>query len=127
MYYFFKYLGWVNITLLVLIVTHFILIRVNRIGFSNKNKVLRKISILMSKIHPLLTIILTITAFLHGFNLAGGIRPHSGYIAFLAILLQGIFGVLVKFTKKKPILLIHRFTGLAIVITVLVHVILMKT
>jgi len=127
MYYFFKYLGWVNISLLVLIITHFILRRVNKFGFKNKNKTLRKISMTMSKLHPYLTGLLVVTAFLHGYNLAGGIRLHSGYIAFAAILLQATFGALVKFKKKKPILIIHRITGLLLVISVFIHVILMKT
>lgn len=127
MYYFFKFLGWVNITLLVLIITHFMLRRVNKYGFKNKSKLLRRISIFMSKIHPYLTGLLLVSAFLHGFNLAGGIRLHSGYIAFAAILLQASFGALVKFKKKKPILITHRIIGLLLVASVFVHVILMKT
>jgi len=127
MYYFFKYLGWVNITLLVLIITHFILRRVNKYGFKNKNKLLRRISAFMSKVHPYLTGLLLVSAFLHGFNLAGGIMLHSGYIAFAAILLQAIFGILAKFKKKKPILITHRIIGLLLVASVFVHVILMKT
>ncbi len=127
MYYFFKYLGWVNIGLLVLIITHFLLRRINKYGFKNKSKGLRKFSIFMSKVHPYLTGALVITAFLHGYNLAGGIRLHSGYIAFAAILLQGTFGVLVKFTKKKPILIAHRLIGLILTAAVITHVILMKT
>lgn len=127
MYYFFKYLGWVNITLLVLIITHFILRRVNKYGFKNKNKLLRRISIFMSKIHPYITGLLLISAFFHGYNLAGGIRFHSGYIAFAAILLQACFGALVKFKKKKSILITHRIIGLILVASVLAHVVLMKT
>ena len=127
MYYFFKYLGWVNITLLLLIITHFILRRVNKHGFKNKSKLLRRISTSMSKVHPYLTGLLLISAFFHGYNLAGGIRLHSGYIAFAVILLQMIFGVLVKFKKQKPILIIHRVTGLLLVASVLAHIILMKT
>lgn len=126
MYYFYKYLGWVNIGLLTLIISHFILRRINKYGFGNKNKVLRKISIFMSKIHPYLTGVLVITAFLHGYNLAGGIRLHSGYIAFLVILMQAIFGVLVKYRKKKPILITHRIIGIALVASVITHVLIMK-
>lgn len=126
MYYFYKYLGWVNIGLLTLIISHFILRRINKYGFGNKNKFLRKISIFMSKIHPYLTGVLVITAFLHGYNLAGGIRLHSGYIAFLVILMQAIFGVLVKYRKKKPILITHRIIGIALVASVITHVLIMK-
>ena len=126
MYYLFKYLGWVNIVLLTLIITHFVLRRVNKFRFNNKNKLLRKISLTMSHIHPYLTILLVITAFLHGYNLAGGIRFHSGYIAFAIILLQGGFGIMVKSTKKKPILTVHRSLGLFLAIAVAVHIILMK-
>ena len=127
MYYFFKYLGWVNISLLTLIIMHFLLRRVNKFAFKNKNKPLRKISLFMSKIHPYLTGMLLLTAFLHGYNLAGGIRFHSGYIAFFAILLQGVFGLLVKFKKGKTILITHRIIGLTLVVSVITHVILMKT
>lgn len=127
MYFIWKNLGWVNISLLVLIIMHFVLRRVNKLAYKNKNQLLRKLSTIMSKIHPYLTGLLLVTAFLHGFNLAGGIRLHSGYIAFTAILLQSIFGVLVKFKKKKPILIAHRTIGLLLIISVLFHVILMKT
>ena len=126
MYYFFKYLGWVNITLLILVITHFLLRRINKFGFGNKSKALRKISSYMSKIHPFIAGALVVSAFFHGWNLAGGIRLHSGYIAFAAILLQLVFGTMVKYLKKKPILIIHRFTGLALVTAVIVHVLIMK-
>ncbi|MBN2559086.1 MAG: hypothetical protein JXB33_10065 [Clostridia bacterium] len=127
MYFVYKYLGWVNIGLLVLILAHFVLRRINRIGFSNKNKFLKKAAAFMSKIHTYLTIVLTATAFFHGFNLAGGIRFHSGYIAFIAILLQATAGALVKARKKKPFLAVHRLTGLLLAATVIIHVIIMKT
>ncbi|MFO7611277.1 MAG: hypothetical protein R6W99_02150 [Clostridia bacterium] len=127
MYVVYKYLGWVNIGLLVLILAHFILRRINRIGFSNKNRFMKKAAAFMSKIHPYLTIVLTATAFLHGFNLAGGIRFHSGYIAFIAILLQATAGALVKARKKKQFLIIHRFTGILLATAVIIHVIIMKT
>ncbi len=127
MYYLFKYLGGVNIVLLTLIITHFVLRRVNKFGFKNKSKLLRKTSLFMSRIHPYLMVLLVITAFLHGYNLVGGIKLHSGYIAFAIILLQGGFGIMVKSIKKKPILTIHRSLGLILTIAAAVHVILMKT
>ena len=126
MYYFFKYLGWVNITLLVLVITHFILRRINKYTLKNKNKGIRKTAAFMAKIHPVIAGALVISAFFHGYNLAGGIRFHSGYIAFAAILLQMIFGSMVKYIRKKPILIIHRIIGLLLVASVIVHVILMK-
>lgn len=126
MYYFFKYLGWVNISLLVLVVTHFILRRVNRYGFANKNKALRKISKFMSKIHPVIAGCLLISAFFHGWNMVGGIMLHSGYIAFAAILLQLTLGTMVKYLKKKPFLIIHRIIGLALVTSVVTHILIMK-
>ena len=127
MYYFFKFLGWVNIALLVLVISHFILRRVNKYGFKNKGKLLRRIATSMSKVHPYIVGLLLVTAFLHGYNLAGGIRLHSGFIAFAVILLQSGFGILVKYVKKKPVLIIHRITGLLLVVSVFIHVILMKT
>jgi hypothetical protein len=127
MYWLFKNLGWVNIGLLVMIIMHFILRRVNKYTLGNKSKFLKKASKFMSSLHPYLTGLLLISAFLHGYNLVGGIRLHSGFIAFFVILLQTILGVLVKKFFKKPILIFHRFTGLAIVIAVITHVVLMKT
>lgn len=127
MYILFRSLGWVNIGLLVLVITHFLLRRINKYTLGNKNKFLKKASKFMSNIHPYISGLLLISAFLHGYNLVGGIRLHSGFIAFSVILLQMILGVIVKKTFKKPILYIHRFTGIAIVVTVIVHVVLMKT
>lgn len=59
--------------------------------------------------------------------MVGGIRLHSGYIALAAILVQAIPGGVVKRYFKKPVLMVHRFTGLALVITVTIHVILVNT
>lgn len=126
MYYFFKYLGWVNITLLALVITHFLLRRISKYCFKNKSKGLRKLASAMSKAHPFIAGALVVSAFFHGWNLAGGIRLHSGYIAFAAILLQLALGTMVKYMKKKPILIIHRLTGLALVTVVVGHVLLMK-
>ena len=127
MYYFFKYLGWVNITLLVLVIAHFLLRRVNKYGFGNKNSSLSKISQSMSKVHPFIAGALVVSAFFHGWNLAGGIILHSGYIAFLAILLQLSIGTMVKYLRKKPFLVAHRIVGIALTVLVIVHVVLMNT
>lgn len=127
MYLLFRNLGWVNIGLLVLIIMHFILRRINKYALGNKNKLLKKASKFMSALHPYLTGLLLVSAFLHGYNLVGGIRLHSGFLAFAFILLQAILGIIVKKYFKKPILVVHRLTGLALVVTVAVHVILMNT
>jgi len=127
MYLLFRNLGWVNIGLLVLVVMHFVLRRFNKYALGNKNKGLRKASKIMSALHPYITVLLLVSAFLHGFNLVGGIRIHSGYLAFLFILIQALLGLWVKKKFSKPILVIHRFTGLALVVTVIIHVILMNT
>lgn len=126
MYLLYKALGWVNVGLLVLIIMHFTLRRINKYAYKNKNTFFRKTAKFMSKIHPLLTMILLGSAFLHGFNLAGGIRFHSGYIAFFIILIQGMAGILVKLQKKKHFLIIHKITGLLLATAVMVHVIIMK-
>lgn len=127
MYILYRNLGWVNIGLLIMIIMHFILRRVNKYTLNNKNQFLKKSSKFMSAIHPYISVLLLISAFLHGYNMVGGIRLHSGFIAFAVILLQMIFGTVVKYAFKKPVLYIHRFTGIAIVITVTIHVILVNT
>lgn len=58
MYILFRNLGWVNIGLLVLIIMHFILRRVNKYALGNKNEFLKKASKVMSAAHPYLTYIL---------------------------------------------------------------------
>ncbi len=126
MYLLFKNLGWINIGLLVFIIMHFVLRRINKYALGNKNKFFKKAARFLSTLHPYLTILLIFTAFLHGYNLVGGIRIHSGFLAFTAILLQSILGIVLKKFFKKPVLILHRLAGLAIVATVMVHVVLMK-
>ncbi len=127
MYILFRNLGWVNLGLLVVITMHFVLRRINRYALGNKNKFLKKASRVIASIHPYVTGLLLVSAFLHGYNMVGGIRLHSGYIAFAVILLQAILGAVVKKYYKKPVLMVHRFTGLALVTAVAIHVILVNT
>ena len=120
----FRVLGWINIGVLSVIILLYVLRRINKYVFNNKNKQLIMITKKMSQLHPFLGVYLVFSAFLHGYMIVGRLKIHSGYIAWVLLLVQGILGILVKKIKKKSIITIHRLFGIVLIISVVIHIIL---
>ncbi len=116
-------IGFINATLLILLLSPFIIRRVNKYLFKNKNKTLKKYATSLSKIHMYFAYILLITAFIHGYMALGTIRLHTGYILWMWVLIQVILGNVLKRMKKPYLLKIHRAVGVASLIFLIAHLI----
>lgn len=117
------FLGFINLILLILLLSPFAFRRKNKYLFKNENKILKKLTAILSKYHMYFGFILLVTAFLHGYMALGAIRIHSGYILWLWILIQVSLGVYFKKKKKPKVLKIHRVIGVSTLLFLLIHLI----
>ena len=112
-----------NATFLILLLSPFILRRINKYFYNNKNKLISKILVYLSKFHRYFAIILSITAFIHGYLALGTIKLHTGYILWVLVLIQAIIGNLAKIFKKPYLFNIHRAVGVSSLVFLLAHLI----
>lgn len=116
-------IGFINATLLILLLSPFLIRRANKYLFKNNNKALKKYSISLSKIHMYFAYILLITAFMHGYMALGSIRMHTGYILWIWVFIQVILGNISKRMKKAYLLKIHRAVGVTSLVFLIAHLI----
>ena len=118
-----SFLGLMNATLLILLLSPFLIRRINKYFYKNKNKILRNYAGSLSKIHMYFAYILLITAFVHGYMALGTIRLHSGYILWTFVFTQIILGNMSKKIKKSYLFKIHRVVGLTSLVFLIIHLI----
>lgn len=115
-------LGIVNIVLAALAVSLFSLRRINKYAFSNKNAPLKKIVKPLSKAHPIIGIILLISAYLHGDLALGSIfRIHTGPLTWWVLLAMMLVATIGKKFKIKNWIQVHRALAIIMVLSVLLH------
>lgn len=117
------FLGFINVVLLILLLSPFLLRRTNKYIFKNKNKILKKYAGVFSKYHMYFGFTLLVTAFLHGYMALATIRMHSGYILWLWVFIQVSLGMYAKKKKKPQLFNIHRIIGLLSLVFLIIHLI----
>lgn len=118
-----KFLGFVNVTLLFLLLSPFILRRINKHFYNNKNNTLKKTIATLSKAHMYFGFILLISALVHGYMALGELRLHSGVILWFWVLMQVILGNIAKKTKKPYLFKVHRTIGVLTLVFLILHLI----
>ena len=117
-----EFLGNLNTVLVILAVSLFLLRRVNKHQFQNKNATIKKIVKPLSKIHPVIGILLLLSAFLHGSLALGTIfKIHTGPLAWWVLLLMMLVAMIGKKFKIKNWLTVHRVLAVLMVVSVLLH------
>jgi hypothetical protein len=114
-------LGYLNLALMVCLLSPFLLRRLNRHVFHSKNQLLGKAASSFAKAHPYLGPILLLSAMFHGYLALGVIMLHTGTVLGSAIILQNILGLSFKLFGKPVLLKVHRPLGLLSVIFLLAH------
>jgi hypothetical protein len=121
-------LGITNIVLVLLALSLFTLRRVNKHVFSNKNATIKKIVKPLSKIHPIIGILLLISAYVHGdlaFDgdwLLGSIfRVHTGPLAWWVVFVMMLVATVGKKYRVKNWLKVHRTLAVVMIVAVLLH------
>jgi hypothetical protein len=123
-----KVFGIANIVLVLLALSLFILRRINKHVFSNKNAAIKNIVKPLSKVHPIIGTLLLISAYVHGdlaFDgdwLLGSIfRVHTGPLAWWVLLVMMLVATIGKKFRVKNWLKIHRTLAIVMIVAVVLH------
>ncbi|MGO1469792.1 MAG: hypothetical protein ACTHW2_07200 [Tissierella sp.] len=116
----YKFFGWINVIILLLLVLPCIL------NFYNKLLKERsfKISVLIlafRKLHKKLGIFLLFMPLIHGYMALGEIKPHTGSILYLFILLTIIHGAIYSHFKNKFHFSLHKLLSIFSIFLFLLH------
>jgi len=119
-----RFIGWLNIGLLVVMVLPFLLRQFSTRVKKVKGKWYPKLNKFLRTIHKPLGIAIVLLSMLHGYLVFGGFRLHTGTLELFAIVIMAALGAAFYFTKKKPFLVWHRWALVLLVLMVLLHQIL---
>ncbi|MEL7603419.1 MAG: hypothetical protein AAGU77_09720 [Bacillota bacterium] len=114
----YRILGYLNAALFVLITSPYWLRRVNQWALHIRSAGFMKLLKLLRAMHKPLAALLLISAAVHGYLALGSLRPHTGSLVFLVLLVTGSLG-LASYKKKKPSLF-KWHKGMALVVAALI-------
>jgi hypothetical protein len=117
-------LGNLDILLAFLAVALYLSRRINKYAYTNRNAMLKKVSLKLSKFHPYIGIGLVVTALVHG-QLALGtlLKVHTGPVILYLLVLTMLVALVGKQYRLKYWLEIHRILAILIAIAIFVHLV----
>jgi predicted heme/steroid binding protein len=115
--------GNLNAILATVAASVFILRRINKHRFENKNVTIKNILKPLTKIHPYVGMTLTVTAFMHGMLALGTMfRLHTGPLIWSILVVMLLLATVGKKYKFTPWLKIHRGLALLLILTIITHI-----
>lgn len=115
----YQFLGWLNVWVFVLLVIKVPLKALNK---KLKNKKLMKINSLLTKYHKYLGIFMIIIAVIHAYVLGSLFRFNPGTLILISIMITAIVGFLIRATRKKIFLTIHRILSIVVLLLMINHI-----
>ena len=113
-------LGWINISIVVLLLIPFVLLK----KVKNKESVLYKTKNVLSKVHRPLGALLIVIAAVHGYLALGTLALHTGTVVAVAAVLTVFLGGMFIAVKKKQLFTAHRALGMVFVALLIIHLVL---
>jgi hypothetical protein len=114
--------SFINILLLLYLISFPIMLQVNIRKLRGKNKSLNKALKYGRKIHPYVGIALILSGALHGFNKMGSIFiTHTGSLLLLGLLLTGMVGFIFRSKRDRFLAKVHVGMGIVILGLFLLH------
>lgn len=117
----FRFLGWVALVLLVVMVSPFILRLLHTKVFKHKSKSLLQVIKALRKIHKPLGLALVLVATVHGIGTLGRVGLHTGSLVLMSAIMTGFLGLAFWKKKDKRALQGHRVMSLVTLILLLLH------
>lgn len=117
----YKLLGWINVVILGIIITPYLLKFLNKNFFKTRNKNYFTLVKVFRKLHKPLGLALMFFGIIHGYMALGGFRLHTGSIFFISILITGALGGAFYKTKKKEFFKWHKGMAFLSVVLFLLH------
>lgn len=115
--------GWINISLITLMLLPFAIFNLNSLLFKKKVSVYLKLAKFLRKLHRYLGIPLVISVIYHGFLALGSFRLHTGTILGIMLIVVAIFGMIFILFKKKWAFKTHKLLAILLMLLLILHLI----
>ncbi|MDY0092094.1 MAG: hypothetical protein RBT80_05300 [Candidatus Vecturithrix sp.] len=117
-----SFLGWLNVVLVLIVVSLFTFRRINRYIFANQQPFLKKLNKPLSKIHPYIGFLLIISAYIHGDLALGSMfRIHTGPVAWWILIVMMLVALIGKKYRIKQWLTVHRTLAAFFIVFIVLH------
>ncbi len=118
----YKVLGIINIVLIVAITSPLWLRKLNQLFFHTKDPRFARVLKALRTLHKPFGIALVFFLIpIHGYLALGGLRLHTGLIAWIAALATAALGLAFFLSKKRALFKLHRWMALAFILLIAVH------
>ncbi len=114
-------LGWLNVVVLAVILSPYVLGFLNRKFFKTKSKGFRDAMKFLRRLHKPLGVTLAILALVHGYLAMGGFRLHTGSLLYLSIFITALLGGSFYRLKKRSLFTWHKRMALLSFLLLLLH------
>ncbi|MFO7888679.1 MAG: hypothetical protein R6U59_10245 [Eubacteriales bacterium] len=114
-------LGWLNVLILGVLISPYILNLLNKHIFKPKNNNIRNIIKFLRKLHKPLGLTLAVVALIHGYLALGTFRLHTGSFLYFSIIITGVLGGSFYKLKKKILFAWHKKFAFISLIALIVH------
>lgn len=117
----YKFFGYLNILLLLIILSPFFLRMINQKAVHSKSPKFLKVLKILRKLHKPAAVLFIINIAVHGWLALGTIAFHTGTVTAASFLITGIVGFLFYRMHKKGLIKAHRFLALFSIILLIMH------
>ena len=113
--------GWLSLIVFAIVLAPYFLNLINRKFIKTKNKTFFKVVKTLRSVHKPLGIALIIFGIVHGYMALRSFRIHTGYLAYLSILITGILGGSFYKLKKIQLFVWHKRMAVVTVVLFILH------
>lgn len=118
----YSFLGWLNVVLLGIIISPYVLVFINKKFVKSKSSSFRAFLKFLRKLHKPLGLTLLVIGLIHGYLALGRISLHTGSILFLGIFITASLGGSFYKLKKRPLFTWHKRLAFIVVILLFLHI-----
>jgi cytochrome b561 len=114
-------LGWLNVVVLGVILSPYVLGFLNKKVFKTQSKGFRSTMKFLRRLHKPLGIAMAVLALVHGYLALGGFRLHTGSLLYLSIFITALLGGSFYKLKKRALFTWHKRMALVSFLLLLLH------
>lgn len=115
-------LGWLNVVILGVILSPYLLNFINRKLFNTKNMGFRNAVKFLRRLHKPFGVIIAILALVHGYMALGSLRLHTGSLLYLSVFITAVLGGSFYRFKKRALFIWHKRMALLSFLLLLIHI-----
>lgn len=116
-------LGWINVGLAVLMLTPYVMRKLNDFFFKKKQGGYIKAMRAFRKSHRYIGLALAASVIAHGWLALGALRLHTGTLAGAAVIGMAVFGLIFIIAKKRWAFKTHKALAIAFIALMVLHLI----